>query len=369
MNLLIVEDDATSRLVLERAATRCGHTPRVACDGLEAWALFQQSPVSVIISDWMMPGIDGVELCRRVRAHPDRTIPYTYFIMLTGLTDQQHMLAAMQEGVDDYLTKPLNQVDLQVRLNVAARVTTLYQHLARQQIELERSNAELTQFTSVASHDLRSPLGVISGYSRMLQQSYASMLNADANQYLGRIISQVEHMQLLIDELLAYARVGAQQMTPRRVDCRVLVARAMANLQAAIAASGAQITSEDLPMLDVDAMQLAQVFQNLIQNAITYCRAQVPRVRISAEQRDSDWLLRVQDNGIGIDPGAAERIFGLFERLHSMAAYPGTGLGLAICKKIVERHGGRIWVESEPGHGATFLFTLPATAVAAARTA
>ena len=164
-----------------------------------------------MISDGIMPGMDGVELCRRVRTHTDRTVPYTYFIMLTALTDQEHMLAAMQEGVDDYLTKPLNQLDLRVRLNVAARVTALYQHQACQQIELERSNAELTHFTSVASHDLRSPLGVIAGYSRLLQQTCASQLGAENSQYLTGIMWQVEHMQVLIDHLLAYARLGRKR--------------------------------------------------------------------------------------------------------------------------------------------------------------
>src|SRR5207248_65323 len=180
MNVLIAEDDAVTRLMLQRAVEHYGHTCLVAQDGLEAWELFQAHPVDVVISDWLMPLLDGLELCRRVRKQMDRAASYTYVLFLTALDDKEHMLAAMQEGADDYLTKPLDRIELQVRLRAAARVTSLSRQVAAHKAELERSNAELAQFASVVSHDLRSPLNSIAGFSELLQGHYADKLDARA---------------------------------------------------------------------------------------------------------------------------------------------------------------------------------------------
>src|SRR5205085_12307671 len=168
--------DGVTRLMLQRAVEQCGHACLLAHDGLEAWQLFQAHPVDVVISDWLMPLLDGLELCRRVRRHTESTSSYTYFIVLTALDDKEHMLAAMQEGADAYLPKPLDRIELQVRLRAAARVTSLSRQVAAHKAELERSNAELAQFACVVSHDLRSPLSSIAGFSELLQGHYADKL-------------------------------------------------------------------------------------------------------------------------------------------------------------------------------------------------
>jgi DNA-binding response OmpR family regulator len=188
MNVLIAEDDAATRLILQRAVEHDGHACLVAQDGLEAWQLFQGHRVDVVISDWMMPLVDGIELCRRVRKQMDRSSSYTYFIFLTVLEDKEHMLAAMQGGADDYLAKPLDRIELRARLRAAARVTTLYRQVAAHKAELERSNAELAQFASVVSHDLQSPLSSIAGFSRLLQEHYADHLDARATKYITGIM-------------------------------------------------------------------------------------------------------------------------------------------------------------------------------------
>jgi DNA-binding response OmpR family regulator len=188
MNVLIAEDDALTRLMLQRAVEHHGHACLLAHDGLAAWQLFQAHPVDIVISDWLMPLMDGVELCRRVRQQMDRAGGYTYVIFLTALDDKEHMGTAMREGADDYLTKPLDPTDLWTRLRVAARVMSLYRQVAAHQAELERSNAELAQFASVVSHDLQSPLSSIAGFSRLLQEHYADHLDARATRYITGIM-------------------------------------------------------------------------------------------------------------------------------------------------------------------------------------
>jgi two-component system, sensor histidine kinase and response regulator len=359
VNVLIAEDDAMMRLMLQRAVEHQGHACLMAQDGLEAWQLFQTHTVDIVISDWLMPFMDGIELCRRVRQQMDRVVGYTYVIFLTALHDKEHMRTAMREGADDYLSKPLDPTELWTRLRVAARVMSLYRRVAAHQAELERSNAELTQFASTVSHDLQSPLSSIAGFSQLLQEHSADHLDAKATRYITGITDGVKRMHALIKDVLAYAQVGAQAPPADPIDCAVVVERAVADLHATIEERGALVTYGELPTVTADATQLSRVFQNLIGNAIKYCR-ETPRVAVSAQREGAEWLFCVHDNGIGMEAADAERIFDLFQRAHSAPEYPGTGIGLAICKKTIERHGGRIWTESCVGQGTTFKFTLPA---------
>ena len=259
---------------------------------------------------------------------------------------------------DDYLTKPLDPTELWTRLRVAARVMSLYRQVAAHKAELERSNAELAQFASMVSHDLQAPLSSIAGFSQLLQEYYADHLDARATKCITGIRDGAKRMHALIEGVLAYAQVGAQAPPSEPIDCTVVVERALANLHAAIEERGALVTHGELPTVAADATQLSQVFQNLIGNAIKYCR-ETPRVAISAQREGAEWLFSVRDNGVGMDAADAERIFDIFQRAHAAAEYPGTGIGLAICKKTIERHGGRIWAESCVGKGTTFKFTLP----------
>ena len=225
--------------------------------------------------------------------------------------------------------------------------------------DLGRSNKDLEQFAYVASHDLQEPLRMVSSYTQLLARRYQGQLDASANKYIAYAVDGANRMQRLIEDLLAYSRVGTRAKGLERIDCTAVLDRALANLKAAIDASGAVVTHGLLPAVVHDNLLLVQLFQNLIGNAIKFHVEAPPRVHVSAEQKAEEWVFAVRDNGIGIDPQYAQRIFTIFQRLHTNEEYSGTGIGLAICKKIVERRGGRIWVESQPGSGSTFYFTVP----------
>jgi PAS domain S-box-containing protein len=226
--------------------------------------------------------------------------------------------------------------------------------------DLRRANQDLEQFAHSASHDLQEPLRMVSTYGEMLKREFGGKLGASGDEYIGYTIQGALRMEHLLRDLRAYTLVsGAAQEATAYVDAGQILDTALAALESAITESDAAITRTALPRVRMHAFQLEQLFQNLIGNAIRYRSSEKPRIHVAAEKRDKDWLFSVRDNGIGIDPQYKEQIFEIFKRLHSAAAYPGTGMGLAICQRIVERAGGRIWVESEFGRGATFFFTVP----------
>jgi PAS domain S-box-containing protein len=226
--------------------------------------------------------------------------------------------------------------------------------------DLERSNAELERFAYVASHDLSEPLRMVSGFVSLLQARYGDRLDSDAQEFMRYLVDGVERMQELIRDLLTYSRVGRAELRSDPVDMGALVRRVLEGMQTSIEEAGARIEVGDLPAVRGDASQLAQLVQNLVANALKFTDGAPPVVDISAQRDGAAWRFSVADEGIGIGPQYGERIFEVFQRLHAPDEYPGTGIGLAICRSIAERHGGRIWVESAPGEGAVFRFTLPA---------
>jgi PAS domain S-box-containing protein len=262
----------------------------------------------------------------------------------------------------------LRQLNAELERRVKERTIALEQAgavLARQAEELARSNAELEQFAYVASHDLQEPLRMVGSFTQLLAKRYRDKLGPDADDFIGYVVDGAVRMQQMVNDLLTYSRVGRRNIGVAATDCSSVLAAACANLRQAIEESGAAVTADPLPTVAAEQSQLLQVFQNLIGNAIKFRKNdEPPRVHVGVRRQGNDWIFCVRDNGIGIESQYAGRIFLIFQRLHSRKEFPGTGIGLAICKKAIERHGGRIWVESELGRGAAFYFTIPIPAEA-----
>jgi light-regulated signal transduction histidine kinase (bacteriophytochrome) len=320
----------------------------------------------------MMPGTDGFEICRRLKSDErTRTIPV---IFMTALADTADKLEGFAAGAVDYVTKPLDGAEVLARIETHLALYTLRRQLAEQnarlqqeilvraetEAALQRSNTEFEQLAYVASHDMQEPLRKIASYLQLLSQRYQGKLDADADEFIGYAVDGAKRMQALINDLLAFSRVGTKAKPFAPTDCNQIMRTALADLEFAIEECGAQVEVGPLPIVMGDATQLSQLFRNLLSNAIKFRRQITPIVRVSAERSEAGWRFAVSDNGMGIAPEYFERIFVIFQRLHGRARYPGTGIGLAICKKIVLRHGGQIGVRSVEGEGSVFEFTLPA---------
>jgi PAS domain S-box-containing protein len=270
------------------------------------------------------------------------------------------LFGVRKDGIEFAVEIGLNPIETEEGLFVLASVVDISAR-KRSEEELRRSNAELERFAYVASHDLQEPLRMVGNYVQLLGKRYKGRLDSDADEFIGFALDGAVRMQRLIEDLLAYSRVSSRgaEFAPTQADA--VLDDALSNLKLAITDANAVITRDPLPLVPADRSQLEHVFLNLIGNALKFRGAERPEVHVTAAQRDGDWLFSVRDNGIGIESQYFDRIFVIFQRLHGREEYPGTGIGLAITKRIVERHGGRIWVESQPGQGTTFFFTIPAT--------
>ena len=264
----------------------------------------------------------------------------------------------------DVVISPINGPDGNVdRLLAVSRDITerkkAEDELRKLAAELERSNSDLQLFAYAASHDLQEPLRTISGFVKLIEKRYKGKLDEKADEFIDYTVDGVKRMQILIKDLLEYSQLGTKGKKFTQTNCSVTLEEAIHSLRSVIEESGVELTYDLLPTVTGDASQLSRLFQNLIGNAIKFRSDKPLKIHISADHKGDEWVFSVKDNGIGIDPKFAERIFVIFRRLHTKEEYEGTGIGLAICKKIVEYHGGRIWVESEPGKGSTFYFAIP----------
>ncbi|MGD2063478.1 MAG: PAS domain S-box protein, partial [Nitrospirota bacterium] len=251
------------------------------------------------------------------------------------------------------------QADITERKRTEEALKRLTEMLMEQTNELKRSNEELQQFAYIASHDLQEPVRMVSNFTELLGRRYGDRLDDAGREFIGFAIDGARRMQRLIQDLLKYSRVGTHGQEPSPVAAEEVLVGVLANLRMTVEETGAVITHDPLPELVADEGQIAQLLQNLIANAMKFHGPSPPRIHLTVEARDEHWLFAVRDNGIGIDPDQSGRLFQIFQRLHTRDEYPGSGIGLAVCKRIVQRHGGQIWVESEPGEGSTFFFTLP----------
>lgn len=266
-------------------------------------------------------------------------------------------------------TAQLTEANVQLQLEIGERVRAeeeLMEHrshledeIKARTEELSRSNKELEQFAYIASHDLQEPLRMVASYVQLLERRYKNKLDKNALEFIAYAVDGATRMKRLINDLLTYSRVGTRKKPFLATDCSKVVDQTLSDLEMSIKENGAVVTRGTLPTVMADDTQLAQLFLNLIGNAIKFRGKESPSVHISVKENEEAYCFTVRDNGIGIETQHADRIFQVFQRLHTKAEYPGTGIGLAVCKKIVERHGGRIWVISKAGEGSTFYFTIP----------
>jgi signal transduction histidine kinase len=315
----------------------------------------------VVLADYSLPqwtGMDALQLLRGQSLD-------TPLILVTGSLGEEKAVECLKQGATDYVLKDrISRLPLAVRRALEEK-RLRQEHreaeadLARKVKELARSNAELEQLAYVASHDLQEPLRMVSSYTQLLAKRYQGRLDSDADKFIAYAVDGANRMQRLIQDLLAYSRVGKGQRDLGETSTEGALQNALTNLSQAILESGAVITHDPLPPVVMDSSQLMQLFQNLVGNAIKYHGAEQPRIHISSARGANELKFAVRDNGIGIAAQYFERIFVMFQRLHARDEFSGTGIGLAISKKIIERHGGRISVESEQGKGSTFSFSLP----------
>jgi len=363
LRVLHVEDNELDAELVAQALRKGGFSASVVV--VQAEAEFKRElrahRPDIVLADYNLPqwkGMDALELLRREGLD-------TPLILVSGTLGDVTAVECIKGGATDYVLK-----DGLARLPEAVRRALqekrllglrrqAEQELARKAEELGRSNAELEQFAYIASHDLQEPLRMVAAYTQLLAERYRGRLDENADKFIGYACEGALRMQTLVQDLLAFSRVGRNCAACRPVDCEAALAEVLLSLGPAIQESGAVVTHSALPVVWADRSQLTQVFQNLIGNAIKFRGKEPPAVSMQAEKADQRWLFSVSDNGIGIAPEHVENIFVVFQRLHTRTEYPGNGIGLAICKRVVERCGGKIWVEAQAGHGSIFKFTMP----------
>ncbi|CAD5918693.1 response regulator [Planktothrix agardhii] len=365
-HILIVDDTPDNLRLLSKTLSEQGYEVQCAINGKLALMAVKHEPPDLILLDIKMPEMDGYEVCERLKMQEETAaIPV---IFLSALDDVFDKVKAFTVGGVDYITKPFQVEEVFARIENQLTIRRLQQQLQNKNIKLEqlnqelkRSNRDLEEFAYVVSHDLQQPLQTITGFAELLLALKSEInLEQEAEEYVSPILEEGIRMQELIKNLLEYSRVGTKKRNFEPTDCQEILRKSLADLHSIIENSLAIVTCEKLPILMADRIQLGQLFQNLIANGIKYQSPNIqPKIVISVQEKPEEWLFRVEDNGIGIKPENFDRIFQVFQRLHTNQEYPGTGVGLAICKKIIERHQGRIWLESEWQIGTTFYFTLP----------
>lgn len=364
-NILIVDDTPDNLRFLSHVLTEQGYEVKCAVSSSMALTAAFTEPPDLILLDIRMPEMDGYEVCQNLKANElTREIPV---IFLSALHEVSDKVKAFASGGVDYITKPFQLEEVLARVESQLTISHLQKQLQQQNLrlqqlneELMQSNRELEEFAYIVSHDLQEPLRAVSSFTQLLAENYQSCFDAEAKECISFILDGTTRMRQLIKDLLAYSRLGTRGIEFQPIDCQKVLEVVLADLQVMIAETDAKLTYDSLPTVMGDSVQLAQLFQNLIINAIKFHRPDIsPQIKISVELKDGEWLFGVHDNGIGMKPQNFERVFKMFKRLEPSAQYPGTGIGLTICKKIINRHQGQIWVESELGVGTTFYFTIP----------
>jgi signal transduction histidine kinase len=369
LRILLVEDNAADSELVLRELRRGGFEVSAAIvqSAQEFRDSLKNAFPDLVLADYNLGHWRGMEALEIIKSE-GLNVP---LILVSGALGDVTAVECIKQGATDYVLKDsLARLPVSVaralqekRLREERKIAS--EQLARNMEDLARSNAELEQFAYVASHDLQEPLRMITAYTQLLSEKYSGRLDEQADKYIAYAVDGATRMQTLIQDLLAFSRAGNQTPMQESHDSNVIVQRALKNLQVALQESGAVVKYENLPMILGNGSQLQQVFQNLIGNALKFRGQDTAMIQINAErsaESNSDrWTFAVTDNGIGIAPENLANIFAVFHRLHTRTEYPGNGIGLSICKKIIERHGGTIWAESQIGHGCKFKFTLQGT--------
>jgi signal transduction histidine kinase len=376
--LLVVDDEQANVRLLERMLARAGFTSVASTtDPRQVLPLYRSFDPDLILLDLGMPHLDGYGVMAELRqAVPEGT--YLPILVLTAETSAEAKQRALSAGAKDFLLKPFDLTEVLLRIanlletrrlhvELQRRNRLLEQRVSERTAELERradalehSTADLAQFAHAAAHELAEPLRVVAHHIQLLERRHAAPLGDDARREIDLALAGVAKMNSLLADLLAYSQAATAQPSQVPVACDAVVAAALARLDAAISRTGTTVTVDPLPVVLGDPAHLAQVFEQLLHNAIKFHGGTPPRVHVSAERSGTQWQLSVADDGIGIAPRHAERIFTLFQRLHHSNEYDGNGVGLGLCRRLVAHHGGRIWVEPNPGGGSVFRFTMPA---------
>jgi signal transduction histidine kinase len=386
-SVLVVDDRQADRDLITTVLGSVGHRVLQASGADKALELAREERPDLILTDILMPATDGYELVRQIRADP--VLADTAVIFYTAnYSENEVRVLASACGVSRFLPKPSEPETIVSVVSEVVNGATgglpmpapvdkdfdrehlrvlndkLFQKVSELEVangELRRSNADLEQFAQVVSHDLSEPLRTVSGMVQLLARRCEGRLDEDADLCISEAVEGTRRMYALIQGLLEYSRAGHGELVADSVDCSKLVARVVETLGAVILQTAATVSIATLPTIHADGTQVEQVFQNLISNALKFRSASTPMVRVAAARDDQNqsWSFSVTDNGIGIEPRYARRVFEVFKRLHGHEAYSGSGIGLSICKRIVERHGGDIWVSPAPGGGCRFEFTIP----------
>jgi signal transduction histidine kinase len=382
--ILMVDQEPKNLLALEGVLEGLGHELVRAESREEALRCLLNEDFAMVLLDVQLAAMDGFKLAELVRSRQKDNLIPIIFLSAVGRTEAE-MFRAYEVGALDYLVRPfapavlrskvrvlidLSQKAQEIeRLNVQLKATNALLALGVQErtsaleargMDLMRSNEELAQFAMVASHDLQEPLRTLSTYLQMIQENNQARFSGEDSEFFQVVLDAAKRMRALINDLLAFSQVGQLERQLVPVDCGLLVEDVVGSLQKMAEERASIVKTGPLPTILGEPRLLARVFQNLIENGLKFQGEAKGPILVSAERSGPEWVFAVKDHGIGIAPEHFEKIFKLFQRLHSRDAYPGTGMGLAITKKIVERHGGRIWLESPPGQGTTFFFSLPA---------
>jgi signal transduction histidine kinase len=364
LDVLIIEDSMVDSELIRHELRRCEFdvSCHVVQSAHEFKARLKETLPDIILADYNLGqwrGMDAVETLREGRLD----IP---LILVSGALGDETAVECIKQGATDYVLKgnlgrlpsAILRALLEKRLRLERKEAET--NLAKKVEELARSNRDLEQFAYVASHDLQEPLRMVSAYTQLLADRYRGKLDELADKYINYAIDGATRMQDLIQDLLRFSRVGRQEMVLQSTDIRLVVEQAIVNLKVSIDETGSTVNCGPLPIVMANGPQLEQVFQNLIGNAVKFRDGAIPVIKIGAELKNGNWIFSISDNGIGIAPEHSEVIFTIFQRLHTRAEYSGNGIGLAICKKIIEQHGGTIWLGDHSGPGCTFNFDIPA---------